>query len=170
MLIDITSISRSVGAFLTIEAEIRPKELALTFQGEFFDQPLAFRGQLQNNGKGLYSLTGTIHSHYSTACARCLAPASTAIEASINESYMPGLQTADQGPDPEGYRYAGHVVDIDQALRDNLLLALPQRLLCRENCPGICPACGKNLNEGSCGCASAHTGKASPFDSLKQLL
>jgi uncharacterized protein len=170
MLIDITTISRSTGASLTIEAEISPKELALAFQGKVFDQPLFFSGMLQNTGKGVFSLTGAFRTRYSTDCARCLGPASINIEAPLSEQFLSGQAAAEQGPGSEGYRYSSHAIDIGQALRDNLVLALPQRLLCREDCPGICPECGKNLNEGTCGCADKPTGKASPFDSLKQLL
>lgn len=170
MLIDINTISRSVGAFLTIEAQISPADLALTFQDEGFDQPLDFRGQLQNSGRNVYSLTGTLQSRYTSVCARCLAPASIAVETTIAERFEPEQPETVRNPDLECYRYAGHVIDIGQALRDNLLLALPQRLLCREDCPGLCPTCGKNLNEGPCDCADGADGQVSPFDLLKKLL
>ena len=70
----------------------------------------------------------------------------------------------------EAYRYTGHALDIDQALRDNLIPMLPQRPVCREDCAGICPVCGVNRNVTPCSCLSEGKGKASPFDDLKKLL
>ncbi len=43
-------------------------------------------------------------------------------------------------------------LDTDTLLRDDILLALPSKHLCKESCKGLCPKCGKNLNEGSCDC------------------
>ena len=44
------------------------------------------------------------------------------------------------------------VLDLDALSREDLLLDLPSKVLCREDCKGICPQCGKNLNEGPCNC------------------
>ncbi|MFU0833073.1 MAG: DUF177 domain-containing protein [Oscillospiraceae bacterium] len=43
-------------------------------------------------------------------------------------------------------------LDLDKLMREDILLELPSKFLCREDCKGICPTCGKNLNEGPCGC------------------
>jgi len=45
-----------------------------------------------------------------------------------------------------------HVLDLYEAVRQYALLALPMKPLCKQECPGICPQCGKNLNEGKCSC------------------
>jgi len=47
-------------------------------------------------------------------------------------------------------------VDLTQNIREDIILELPQRALCREQCRGLCPSCGKNLNEGACQCAPSH--------------
>src|ERR1051325_628957 len=44
-------------------------------------------------------------------------------------------------------------VDVTPAIREELFLAAPRYVLCRENCKGLCPQCGKDLNAGPCGCA-----------------
>jgi uncharacterized protein len=48
--------------------------------------------------------------------------------------------------------YEGKVVDLDPILREQVLLELPEYPVCQEGCKGLCSACGKNLNEGECGC------------------
>lgn len=47
----------------------------------------------------------------------------------------------------------GDRLELDRLLQEDILLAMPVKFLCREQCKGLCPVCGKNLNQGSCGCA-----------------
>jgi uncharacterized protein len=150
MLIDIKSISRSVGATLTIETEIGPDEPFCQFKDYRLTRPLVFRGALQNNGQGIINLTGRIQTAYSGECARCLARVESDVDLPVSECYRPAIQAA-AGEDDDSYRYGGTQLDIGQALRDNLLLALPQRLLCRADCQGLCPVCGADLNKQDCG-------------------
>ena len=59
-------------------------------------------------------------------------------------------------------------LDTDALLRDDILLELPSKFLCKESCKGLCPKCGKNLNEGPCNC---NTNETDPrLAVLKQLL
>ncbi|HRY29393.1 MAG TPA: DUF177 domain-containing protein [Elusimicrobiota bacterium] len=58
-------------------------------------------------------------------------------------------------------------VDVGEEIRQALLLAIPPKPLCRANCKGLCPKCGKNLNQGVCGCPS-RPGE-SPFAKLRDL-
>jgi uncharacterized protein len=58
-------------------------------------------------------------------------------------------------------------MDVDDDIRQNLLLALPAQPLCSPQCKGLCTVCGKNLNKETCGCPSQ--GPVSAFDSLKNL-
>ena len=55
------------------------------------------------------------------------------------------------------------------AIRDALTLELPLRVLCKEDCKGLCPKCGVNLNTGSCSCPKG-TGKPNPFEALKSIV
>ena len=55
------------------------------------------------------------------------------------------------------------------AIRDALTLELPLRVLCKEDCKGLCPKCGVNLNTGSCSCPKG-TGKPTPFEALKSIV
>ena len=60
------------------------------------------------------------------------------------------------------------VPDAGELVREDIILSLPYRFLCREDCKGLCPVCGKNLNTGSCGCRS---GKVDPrLEILKKLI
>jgi uncharacterized protein len=61
-----------------------------------------------------------------------------------------------------------HVLDLREAIRQNLLLAMPIKTLCKEDCAGLCPECGKDWNEGPCDCEAMVDDDR--FSALRQLL
>jgi uncharacterized protein len=82
-------------------------------------------------------------------CARCLEPLAVDVEADVAELY------AEPGQDSEveeGYEIRDGVIDLDHLVRDALLPRIPVAPRCREDCRGLCPSCGSNLNEGDCDC------------------
>lgn len=95
------------------------------------------------------------------ACHRCLREWEEA-------GSVPVLQLYSHEPDEDGYRIgAGEVVDVEQLLRDEVTLAFPLAPLCREDCAGLCPTCGADLNESPCPGHGEET--ASPFAVLRGL-
>ncbi len=87
-------------------------------------------------------------------CDRCLEPVKVSFALSIeeeldmNQSEEERVEALDEQPYISGYN-----LDPDQLVRNELMLNLPMKVLCREDCKGICGQCGKNLNQGACGCA-----------------
>ncbi len=101
---------------------------------------------------------GKLDTSLEVACARCLEPVVQPVERSFDLLYRP-LGT-DSGhaelsvTDAEaeiGY-YEGQGLLLEDTLREQVLLALPLKIICREDCKGLCPHCGKNLNEVQCAC------------------
>ena len=65
--------------------------------------------------------------------------------------------------------YDGDRIDLDEIVREQILLALPTRQLCAEDCKGLCPSCGANLNEKACGCEQQQTDpRWSALEALKR--
>ena len=95
---------------------------------------------------------GTARARIQSPCARCLAPAFTEVSAEVDEAFRRDNGEEPQDADDDQYTYSGHVLELDEAVRTALLLELPSRILCKEDCKGLCPTCGKNLNLGPCGC------------------
>jgi len=95
-------------------------------------------------------------------CGRCLERYGLPIRQELDLFYLP--RSAGQPEDEEeevelsdrdvvvGY-YDGDRLDLAEVMREQLLLAVPLKSLCREDCRGLCPTCGNNLNAGACGCA-----------------
>src|SRR6202167_2910158 len=103
-------------------------------------------------------IRGKLETSLEVACARCLEPVVHAVERSFDLLYRPlGIDSGHAElsvTDAEaeiGY-YQGEGLLLEDVLREQLLLALPLKTLCREDCKGLCPQCGKNLNELQCSC------------------
>src|ERR1700728_5448334 len=101
---------------------------------------------------------GELETSLEVACARCLGPGVHPVGRSFDLLYRPlGTDSGHEElsvTDAEaeiGY-YQGQGLLLEDTLREQVLLALPLRTICREDCKGLCPHCGKNLNEGQCSC------------------
>lgn len=96
------------------------------------------------------------------ACDRCLGTVTVPVRLEYEERFQtPAQAAAAPAADEEERRatvYRGDVIDLTEGLRQQLILGLPFKLLCREDCRGLCPRCGRNLNEGDCGCSPEERG------------
>lgn len=107
-------------------------------------------------------------------CARCLEPFQTQADVHFEEEYRPTVDVATGQPvtSPGGESASSiaqnHTIDLTEAIRENLVLAVEIIPVCSPDCRGLCPTCGANLNAGACDCAPAETD--SPFAGLKGLL
>ena len=121
--------------------------------------PLVTEGsaKLLNHSLGEIRLEGKLAVSVEAICDRCLETVKYPIDTPFDLVYMPAAESSagedeiDQGGIEVGY-YEGNGLELNDTLREVVLLALPMQLLCREACKGICPVCGRNRNEGDCGC------------------
>jgi len=104
-------------------------------------------------------LKGKLNTSLEVACARCLEPVVHEVARDFDLLYRPlGTDAGHEElsvTDAEaeiGY-YQGGGLLLEDVLREQVLLAVPLKTVCREDCKGLCPHCGKNLNEGRCSCA-----------------
>ena len=105
-------------------------------------------------------LRGKLDTSLEADCARCVEPVVHQLNREFDLLYRP--LGSDSGRDELsvtdaeaeiGY-YQGEGLLLEDAVREQVLLALPLKLICREDCKGLCPQCGTNLNEGACSCTS----------------
>jgi uncharacterized protein len=90
-------------------------------------------------------VTGSAQADLSGECARCLEPISEAIEVQFQELFLYDDGQGSSEEDDEVSMLEGDLVDLEPLLRDAVVLALPFRPLCREDCPGLCVECGARL-------------------------
>jgi uncharacterized protein len=93
-------------------------------------------------------VSGTVAGPVTGECGRCLGPVSSEVVVDIQELYVyPDSTTDETAEDGEVSRLQGDLIDLEPALRDAVVLALPANPLCREDCPGLCPECGVRWDE-----------------------
>ena len=106
-------------------------------------------------------LAGKIGAIFEMLCDRCLRPVEVPAEVEFQESFVPREDDARTEAERELLKddlhlsvYDGDAIEVGDIAREQLLLALPARFVCREDCKGLCPQCGADLNAGACDCAS----------------
>ncbi len=116
---------------------------------------------------------GHLQGHLGLVCGRCLEPFDAPLAADFDLLLVPA--PAGEGPAEEELSaaeldldfYSGETVDLEAVIREQIILQLPLKPLCQENCKGLCPVCGANLNRETCSCQAARSD--SPFATLAKL-
>lgn len=122
--------------------------------------PLEAKGsaELLAHTDGEMRVQGRYRVEIATQCDRCLGRARFSLDQGFDLFYRPMADIAreeeveiDEGEAEIGF-YEGGGIELEDILREQVLLALPMQRVCSDVCKGICPVCGKNRNEGECGC------------------
>ncbi len=111
---------------------------------EYKYKEVSLTGEIVNIG-GSLELRATVKGEYETSCARCLKPVMSSFDADIYED----LTNEDNS---ELILRDGNEWELTELVLSDVLLELPSKVLCEEECKGLCPDCGKDLNEGPCSC------------------
>ena len=156
----------------TRELELQPLRFEFSYPvGKFvFDQPGRKEGIRQSepvavNGSaelessvGDIRVRGHIKTTLETECVKCLEKAAIHVDSDFDLVYLP------EGVEPEGGDkeindkdaevgfYQGNGLELQNVIEEFLILAVPMRPVCKEDCCGLCPVCGTNLNETECNC------------------
>lgn len=108
--------------------------------------------------------TGSAGAAWEGECRRCLRPTAGTLRAPFRELFE---QDATEG---ESYPLRHEQVDLEPLAREVILLELPQAPLCTEDCRGLCPRCGVDLNEGECSCEPEPDPRWAALDALRTQL
>ena len=108
--------------------------------------------------KQQFRLVGRVETTLELPCSRCLEPFTLPVEQTFDLRYQPHAVNAGEGEreieedDLTTAFYEDDEIDLGQLMREQFFLALPMKPLCADDCKGLCPMCGTNLNRGACGC------------------
>jgi len=134
----------------------------IDFSGEDLEQATALHAtgsaELLEHTGGELRIQGRYTVEMSAECDRCLGRAVFPLDESFDLFYRPVVEIAreeevaiDEGEAEIGF-YEGGGMELEDILRERVLLALPMQRICSETCRGICPVCGRNRNDGTCDC------------------
>ena len=130
-------------------------------------EPVEASGVVRNVGgsEGVLQLTGEAHTTLHCVCDRCARPFTRAYTVPLDAVLTTEIQ---EDEDEWTFLLKDDCADLDDIILTHFLFGLDMQLLCREDCSGLCPICGQNLNDAPCGCAAK---KADPrLAVLAQLL
>ncbi|MGZ6299097.1 MAG: YceD family protein [Candidatus Limnocylindria bacterium] len=142
----------------TREVALRDRYLAVGADVELAG-PVDGRIRLQRTNRGIL-LRGSMDAPVRRTCSRCLEPFVETVHLQLAEEFLPtvdplrGVPLAAPAADEEALTIdAQHQIDLTPVLHDELALSEPMHPLCRPDCPGLCPGCGRHMDVGSCDCS-----------------
>lgn len=130
---------REVGARKQVELELEFHNFEFANREIEIDNPIELKLEIFNTTDS-YVVKGEIEAELILSCSRCLQEYSSLINLDLSEDVL-----KNEMEDPEE-------LYLDEIIMDNIILSLPMKPLCSEDCDGICPECGQDLNEGECDC------------------
>lgn len=161
MRLDLREIMEVPGASAPFACELETENLDFPSVRGYKARPHA-EGRVFNEA-GILHLEGTLTAEMTCVCDRCGADFDSVKETALNAT----LVEEESEEYPELFVLDGNEIDLDEVLSTLFILDMETKFLCREDCKGLCPSCGKNLNEGPCGCRKPMDPR---FAVLEQLL
>ena len=164
MLLELRKLMTSPGETLPFETSVDLSDMP--FGGcKPVTEPVLAKGQVRNTA-GVLVMTGEISTCIHGTCDRCARDFSREVRFPIDVVLVTELAD-EENEDEWVFPLEGDSADLDDIVRTVFVLSLDSKLLCKEDCKGICQRCGKNLNDGPCSCQKELDPR---FAALKQLL
>ena len=133
-----------------IDEAVEDTDIACAVQGEV---------KLTRTNRGILA-SASLHTEAEVTCSRCLTLFRCPLVLNFEEEYFPTIDIISGAPVPVPDEPGGftidehHILDLTEAIRQYALLAIPMKPLCHEDCAGLCPQCGCNLNLKACDCST----------------
>lgn len=127
-----------------------------------FITPVSLEGEVIKE-EDTYYIEGKGSVDVSMPCGRCLSPVTISIDFNLNEKF-----SSNASYDEEIETFSGDSIDLTSTVIRIILASLPMKVVCSEDCKGLCPVCGQNLNLKDCGCDTTYIDPR--FESLRSLL
>ena len=164
MLLGLSKIIDCPGASVPFSVSV---DLSDLLYGESYpvSEPVLAEGTVRNTA-GVLVMTGSLHTTIHGVCDRCAADFDRYVEFPLDVVLVTEL-TNEENEDEWVFPLEGDSADLEDIVRTVFVLNLDSKLLCKEDCKGICHRCGKNLNDGPCSCQKELDPR---FAALKQLL
>ncbi len=122
-------------------------------EGCEINDPVHIRGVVYNTGETI-KIEAKVETVVKTQCDRCLEPVSLNMDFIFTEDYADEADADTNSNDnSELLSLEEDMIDLKKAVEENIQLNLPMRVLCNDDCPGICPKCGQNLKIKKCDCS-----------------
>jgi uncharacterized protein len=149
-----------------VDAKLPPEDPVWQQGDPVPSAPVRVTGRLSSAGAGRFYWHGRLEGDVTIPCRRCLRDATVRVS---DESHVIFAEAgSDESEDPDVYVLdeRSNQIDLRPVVREQWMLNVPAYAVCRDECRGICPNCGKDLNEGSCDCPES---RDSRWDALRRV-
>lgn len=149
MILDLSEILKNDNEVISLDLDIDLSSLEFMGENFIFQKPLKLTGTLTNNTKNL-ELSAEVTGEMQVHCARCAKPFITEVSFPVSEILL--REDGEISPDSDVVIFSGHSVDLTDIVADSFFMNVSGQYLCKEDCKGLCPVCGCDLNETTCNC------------------
>ena len=123
-------------------------DYSFSAEDELISTDVAVKGYVKN-ATGIVSVSAEAEFTVSTQCAKCAKDIRKKMNVAVNHFLIDELHDEDN----DEYIVVEDLnLNLDELVMEDIYLSLPTRIICKKDCQGLCPYCGKDLNEGSCDC------------------
>ena len=164
MLLSLNKIIETPGATVPFSTSVDLSDLCYGISYPV-TEPVRAEGQVRNTA-GVLVMSGSIETTIHGTCDRCASDFDREVHFPIDVVLVTELSN-EENEDEWVFPLEGDSADLDDIVRTVFVLNLDSKLLCDEDCKGLCHRCGKNLNDGPCNCQKELDPR---FAALKQLL
>jgi uncharacterized protein len=148
MKINIQQVKNDIGAKQNFRLCFSAADLFEKDEHDWLSDPIVVNGEVVNDGL-LLKVGGTIELSANFLCDRCLKKHLTSITIPFLEKFQ---ESGAENNSDDIIDYQGDEIAINDLVRENIILAKPLKTVCSEDCHGLCPKCGTNLNISTCAC------------------
>lgn len=155
--VDISDLKGTIGASLDIDLEGDPSELGLDVEGVGLVGPTRIQARFTNEGDCI-DVKGRLTTGIRLECNRCLKEFTYPLGREFHLDYFKGRPEIHKGElelkegDFEKVYYRGDQINLLDEIKNEVVLGIPMKPLCQDDCPGLCPVCGQDLGKARCSC------------------
>jgi uncharacterized protein len=156
MRIELENLEGSKGDFARV---YQPEDLNPVDERVSLTAPAAVNGKIRLSGNQVF-VSGHVETRAQVECDRCLKPVELPVSTDFTLEYISDsdYETSQAAELTEAEMsvsvFDGQAIDVDEIVKEQILLTVPTRMLCREDCRGICPECGADRDTGECNCVT----------------
>ncbi|MDD3839654.1 MAG: DUF177 domain-containing protein [Clostridia bacterium] len=147
-MIDVCQILKNRDKSIDFEFSVHKGDIIIEFPDIQSIGPLVIDGTLTNDGENLI-MNGSMKGEIQLKCSRCLEPFTFEINTDLFQEFT---MDGDKAKEQDIYLIKDNEIDLMPLIQENILLSIPTKSLCKDDCKGLCQQCGTNLNYQDCNC------------------
>lgn len=152
MFVNLTEVLINEDRVISMQTEVKLTEVSVGSECYSVRESSPVRFIFTNTGKGRARIEGEAEFLFDAGCDRCLKPVKQKMELSFEREVWAPDVAVDSSVYEEQPFMDGYQLNVEDLLNSEIVTSWPMKILCKPDCKGICPTCGRDLNTGTCGC------------------